>query len=831
MLTQAQADWASSFIGIKVEILLSGPAPGMATDQADVRGIDGAAEDTTAGAAVDNITAFPLPIPIPPIPNPVGEITADVTISNKTGFTLTLDTSSGLTSGELKSGTIKPVLKKDDDASFVVRSKDILGVSTTDAEGTIKYIVGDTKAVWTCHFLTTRNPLKPNGADSTLSPEVEGLQKPQATHTTGQNAKHTFLLIGQGGDQPTPSGGTLLSCRVTVMNQTQQTVFLRHQDNAAGGDFVTNPATSLKPGESTNFVYEETANSNNHNCRGTMLWDVGDPKLTEWSMMWDNQRGAKNLSASFLKPDAGFHTLEQIDNGDENVPVTFTLSGGGTGPQPGAKPVVCHITVINQTDQPMKSAGSGGGSGTFESPPPASIAPGAQAQFTFNGATDDPNKGAQGFVQWIVGEKDDAAWLINWTKPGDGASKVDGKVLPDGASFSSSAAAADAQDGTAAMTFTLSGKGGTQPTTSQHFVVAVNNKTDAELQLSGPPKTTGGKLKTNPPDKLAPGTSSQIDFVPDPGAPVSGGTMDWKVGADGKAVWNLTWSAPASGDAHADAVLAPPEAPFSSDAKTIEVDDGAGLVFTLSGKGGGTPEEPDEQFAPPPKSKQPTLRIKDNDPDGWVEYAQRLLNKWVAGLKQPIKGVQKDTVNGDFDQKMKDKVEAFQRDVGCKAIDGVIGNETWSMLREGPHEAVGTDGRKPHSFEQKDAQARFATERTGEAGYRAKEDTYFLFVVSTGEQPIEKFHCTLQITQPDGTTHTHSRPIGGVTSPSGDGQGDFHTVEFKNFKSLFKLGEGVDPLKCMADAYLDKEIGGDRFTRQVTGPDGPQSNPSNTPSA
>src|SRR6202043_2268281 len=192
-------------------------------------------------------------------------------------------------------------------------------------------------------------------------------------------------------------------------------------------------------------------------------------------MMWDNQRNAKNLSARFLTPDDGtFHTLDQIDNGDENVPVTFTLSGGGTGPQPGAKAVACNITVINQTDQPMKSAGSGGASGSFQTQPPASIAAGGQAQFTFNGATDDPKKGAQGFVQWIVGEKDNAAWLINWAKPGDGASKVDGKVLPDGTSFTSSATAADANDGSSAMTFTLSGKGGQQPvpTTGQHFVVA-----------------------------------------------------------------------------------------------------------------------------------------------------------------------------------------------------------------------------------------------------------------------------------------------------------------------------------------------------------------------
>jgi hypothetical protein len=123
-----------------------------------------------------------------------------------------------------------------------------------------------------------------------------------------------------------------------------------------------------------------------------------------------------------------------------------------------------------------------------------------------------------------------------------------------------------------------------------------------------------------------------------------------------------------------------------------------GNFFTLSGKGGPGPKP--APFAPPPESKQPTLRPKDQSPDGWVEYAQQLLNKNGAHLK----------VDGNFGPATEKAVRDFQQSKGCQ-VDGVIGNETWSMLRENTtKDAVGTDGRTPHTFEEKGVQARFATE-------------------------------------------------------------------------------------------------------------------------
>ena len=93
-------------------------------------------------------------------------------------------------------------------------------------------------------------------------------------------------------------------------------------------------------------------------------------------------------------------------------------------------------------------------------------------------------------------------------------------------------------------------------------------------------------------------------------------------------------------------------------------------------------------------------------------------------------------------------------------------------------------------------------------------------VVSVGEQPIDKFKAEVKVTQPSGTNHTHHFEIGGAVSPSDDGQGNFHIITIKSFSKTFALdkepGKPVDPLTCTVDAYLPREIGGDRWTGPVT---------------
>jgi putative peptidoglycan binding protein len=635
------------------------------------------------------VGAIPIiPIIVVGVKTLTGELTAAVSITNNTKFTLTLDTSSlKFAHGELKTGKPQGILNPNGGTtSFVAHSigLPVIDVSATPCEGTIRYFVGDKNTVWSCHFNNPRlltDPLGTNSADATVQgPNATGLQQPPfATATHGSDGTFTFTLDGSGGDQPVPPGPSTevaASCRVSVVNQTQQTIFLRKQDKAAG-DYVTNPATSLAPGASTQFVFAETPNSKDHGCRGLLSWDIGDPKQAQWDLMWDNPKGTKNLSAGTMKPDDGsFHSLDQIDDGDQNVPVTFTLSGGG-GAGPGEKPTSCAIMVKNATNTVIALKGTQADSGAFQARPPATIAAGQSALVTFVGASDDPNKGAKGSMQWDVGDPKAAAWTCSFDNP--------------------------------------------------------------------------------------PGPKNSV-----------AGTLD------------------------------PTDIGFKSDATTADGDDDVAMTFTISGEA--VPTQ-DDDFVPPPKSKQPTLRKGDDNSDGWVEYAQRLLNKNKMGV----------TVNGNFDAAMEAKVKQFQAANACQA-DGVIGNETWSVLREGPKEKVGTDGRAAHSFEERGPQGRFVTERPDVTGYDASEDLYFMFVVSTGEQPIDDFFATIKVTQPDGTSHTHKIKIGKATSPSPDGQGNIHSVQVRQFKQVFKLKPGVDPIACTVDAYLDDKIGGDRLTGPVTPP-------------
>jgi hypothetical protein len=633
----------------------------------------------------------------------------------------------------------------------------------------------------------------------------------------------SFTLKSKDKKPDAPGGGGALSCRVTVVNQTQQTLLLRKQDNP-GGDFVTNPHPSLAPGASDNFVYGETPNSNDHKCRGTLSYDVGDPRQCAWELMWDNQKGAKNLSSSSLNPgNSPFHTLDQIDEGDENVPVVFTLSGGGGGvqPNPAQAATNCEISVNNGTQFLLKLLDAKRASGDFTSPPPKEIPPNGAAT-----CADSGPQGCGGSLVYQIVPADGAiagapagTWKLEWSNPPGASNSADSSVNPPGASLQTMTSIGVGDD-KVPVSFSLFGGQSPQPPTAKPVscTITIANQTQAVLnQIT--PFVESGTFQTQPPKTIAAGASAQFVFTgpaDDPTKDASGG-VQWSIGDTKTIAWQTSWRKPANGSSSVDNKIAPEGSGFSGAATAKDANDGtAAMTFTLTG--GVQPQpEPDDEFAPPPKTKQPTLRVGDKSPDGWVEYAQRLLNKWAQSVQ--IEGIKKDTVNGKFDDAMKEKVKAFQSNVKCKVVDGVIGNETWSMLREGPHEAVGTDGRKPHSFEQKDAQGRFVTEKPDSTGYNASDDSYFMRIVSVGEKPIDDFTVEVMVTQPDGTNHTHHFKIGPVKFPSDDGQGNFHVLEIKSFSQRFGLQKDprkpVDPLTCTVDAYLPKEIGGDRWTGPV----------------
>src|SRR5262249_11566330 len=135
------------------------------------------------------------------------------------------------------------------------------------------------------------------------------------------------------------------------------------------------------------------------------------------------------------------------------------------------------------------------------------------------------------------------------------------------------------------------------------------------------------------------------------------------------------------------------------------------------------PPGPDLEFKPPDKEKQPTLRRGDKSADGWVEYLQEQLNNQL----DPSPNLK---VDGDFGQATPKAVRAFQEQAKIQ-VDGVVGNQTWAALRHGAPEKPSTDGRKPHTFVDKGAKARWFTE-DDVAVYATKSDVLSLFPVSVG---------------------------------------------------------------------------------------------------
>jgi peptidoglycan hydrolase-like protein with peptidoglycan-binding domain len=100
-----------------------------------------------------------------------------------------------------------------------------------------------------------------------------------------------------------------------------------------------------------------------------------------WRVEWDNPEQSKNsATASFNPPNYVFTSLNQIGQGEENVPTSFTISGGGgVTPPPGTARKLIVTVMENAGDKPIDGATvvvsdksaktAGGGKATFELPP------------------------------------------------------------------------------------------------------------------------------------------------------------------------------------------------------------------------------------------------------------------------------------------------------------------------------------------------------------------------------------------------------------------------------------------------------------------------------
>jgi len=177
----------------------------------------------------------------------------------------------------------------------------------------------------------------------TVTPKDDAKFKLQGASTGGDNFAFIFSSQGGTGPKPGPQPGPTpqevpSSCLITVTNSTK--VELKFSDQGHDrGDFMTFPPQSIAPGSSAQFVSVETPRAKEQGCKGFVSWEVGSPVAAIWRVEWDNPEQAKNTAKSSVEPQtAGFKGTAQIGQGEDNVPVGFTLSGGGEAPKPEPGP-------------------------------------------------------------------------------------------------------------------------------------------------------------------------------------------------------------------------------------------------------------------------------------------------------------------------------------------------------------------------------------------------------------------------------------------------------------------------------------------------------------
>lgn len=171
-------------------------------------------------------------------------------------------------------------------------------------------------------------------------------------------------------------------------------------------------------------------------------------------------------------------------------------------------------------------------------------------------------------------------------------------------------------------------------------------------------------------------------------------------------------------------------------------------------------------------------------------------------------------MDGNFGPATERVVRAFQAKNKLE-VDGTVGNQTWAALRQGTPEAPSTDGRTPHTFEEKGPQARWDQEKS-DALYLSSDDELEIFAVSVGEQPIDDFSATVRITPPNTKPKTVQVKIGAAVSKTKTDQGDPHIVRLPNFKKTFPAKDPNAKIEdYLVEAFFDKQLGDDYFKGKI----------------
>lgn len=374
------------------------------------------------------------------------------------------------------------------------------------------------------------------------------------------------------------------------------------------------------------------------------------------------------------------------------------------------------------------------------------------------------------------------------------------------------------------FTFIVSGKGGPGPKpdpgptpgpdVQSSCLISITNQTALPLTRSEAEHERGDFMALVP-DTIPPGGTITVVSVETPNSKDEGckGFIVWEVGAPMAAVWRIEWDNPEGAKNNSSATVTPQTAGFKTTDQIGQGEENVPVSFVLSGGGAGPTPPPDPgpapaepPFEPPAETKQPTLRKGDKSGDGWVEYAQSLLNFQIkAGLEE----------DGNFGGGTESAVIKFQKEKKLQ-VDGVIGNQTWAALREGAPEKPSTDGRQAHTFVEHGTEARWTFESDTANRYFADSDSYAMTVSGVGDEPLDPATlATLRITPPGGKPKAITAPLG-PGEKSANGEFSIHNVRVPNFRKTFPSVPVDAPItEYLVEAYLPKELGGDFYSAKI----------------
>jgi hypothetical protein len=647
---------------------------------------------------------------------------------------------------------------------------------------------------------------------------------PKMLHGNGHKTVYRFTLTDLQkpstppgpGPQPGPTPGAVdaaSSCHITVTNDTNVTLTFGGS-NHERGNFMTPPAKSIKPGQSITFVSVEVPNAakkEEEGCKGHVLWQVGSPNVL-WRIEWDNPEQEQNkVSHSFNPPNPGFNSANFIGQGEENVPVTFTLSeaGGGGGPVPPPSTAKkLKFTVVDAAEQPIPEAlveitdiqGASGvlakksgktdakGKVDFDLPPAEGT---MQVSVRANATGFEEHRliyklPEDGFDQTIHLSKAAAAKKLVITvvdsadKPLPGVlveieSDAENVKLPKKSDKTNDKGKVEFELPAVAKPFTLKA----QATLAGFDVEKRAYKLPDEgfehvihMKSASRVRTANFNVQDTTEHKPLPGATVEISGIGKSKPTDERGRAEFELppGAHSYTVKKDEFL-PASGKIE-----------MPADKDVFET-----VLMSKAEK---------KKFEPPDESKQPTLRRGAPKGDKWVEYLQQLL------------GFEGKDVDGDFGGKTEAAVKEYQKKNGL-LVDGIVGNQTWASLRKAPPEKPSGDGRKPNTFVEKGQEARWYTEKKAEV-LTLSGDTLKLKLVSLGDKEVEGVMARVRITAEGGLEHTDDYRISAPEKKLPEG-GFIHSVSVPGLSSKFPAGKR----KLTVEAYMPKDLGGDLFKDEI----------------